>query len=757
MKIDTSSYPLKRVWKIASRWSEDGNEGSSVLDVFRDHKLVFVGRVPEKFSQIEVGDLLVVSDGREVVAMGAALSKPAPIISLPIQFSDEERMRFNYEDWVLGCQISWADLKEEDFVHYRPGAFHEVHENAEHYRNLYRRYTAEIQNDGGFEIQARSCTLAHNEKESTDVLWRDATRYVIPIFQRAYSWGADEVSRLVNDLLDAFSGRLGGPVCEPMFIGTMQVENRVKCHEEGFEGQHHVIDGQQRITTLILLLRALELAGVSGVSLLPTDYTRRLSTKVGSGVLKDVQQTYLRATLEWDGCSEFLTTDLNRYHCNLLIMREIIAASTELSEPLDRSAFIDYLLSKVYFVVIETRAGLSKTLQIFKAINTTGMDLDGGDVFKIRFYEYLRSIGHDESVFNEIAKLYDEIGERNDKAGRKIAGIETILSISRHYVATEADLTNSSRLFKGTTFFERFFDVVINKERRDGFDQEKCATFELSMQLFKDFIEIRYRWEELAFEPEGDAMENFIGWGRYGSYHEVIFLFCHRFRPDAKEIERFTIAFAKLLHIHSLIFEKITTGRKTFLHELLQCFAIRNVTVTVDSIIRHIEKICASRRSDLLWAMNNHQIAWMTTKNLVCRLLAMLDESESGKPTTDELRSLLFHTEIDIEHIESFNHKNLTEREKIQAEWKGELHSLGNLIVLERDKNRGAEVSNHDYATVKRLAYAKSRFATVRNFAETYPAWNLKMAIERKQALAERITTYLCGPGLSTTPDLQPP
>jgi hypothetical protein len=252
--MDTESHSLKRVWKVASRWSEDGNEGSSVLDLFRDHKVVFVGRVPEKFSQIQLGDLLVVSDGREVVAMGTALSKPAPITSLPILFSEADRQRFHYENWVLSCAIAWVDLREEDFVHYRPGAFHEVHENAEHYRDLYRKYAAESRDEGEFEIQARSCTLAYNERESANVLWRNSTRYVIPIFQRAYSWGQAEVSRLVNDLLDAFSGRLGGPEREPMFIGTMQIENRVKCDKDPFEWQHHVIDGQQRLTTLLLLM-----------------------------------------------------------------------------------------------------------------------------------------------------------------------------------------------------------------------------------------------------------------------------------------------------------------------------------------------------------------------------------------------------------------------------------------------------------------------------------------------------------------------
>ncbi len=106
MSADTESPALRHVWKVASRWSEDGNTGSSVLDLFRDHKVAFVGRTPEKFSQIEVGDLLVISDGLTVVAMGTALSKPAAITSLPVFFSEVEQERFHYEDWVLGCQIS---------------------------------------------------------------------------------------------------------------------------------------------------------------------------------------------------------------------------------------------------------------------------------------------------------------------------------------------------------------------------------------------------------------------------------------------------------------------------------------------------------------------------------------------------------------------------------------------------------------------------------------------------------------------------
>ena len=355
----------------------------------------------------------------------------------------------------------------------------------------------------GFEIQASSRTLARNEKEEDATLWRPATRYVIPIFQRAYSWGQIEASQLVNDLLDSFTGRHGGIPSDPMFIGTMQIEDRDKYREDDFEFHHKVIDGQQRITTLILLLRALELAGVNAGGSLPTDYTRRLITHVGGGI----QQSYLEAALSWDGVSPFPPDDLNRYQQNLVMIRNLIAPSLEEDAAIDLTGFADYLLSKVYFVVIETRAGLSKTLQIFKSINTTGLDLDGGDVFKIRFYEYLRFFDKDKSserdreTFIEVAKLYDEIEKRNKKAGWRIAEMEHILSIARHYVATEADLAHASRLAAGTTFFEHFFDVVINKQTRNGFAREKCESFTLSLDLIRELIDVRFKWDEQEAAP----------------------------------------------------------------------------------------------------------------------------------------------------------------------------------------------------------------------------------------------------------------
>ena len=70
--------------------------------------------------------------------------------------------------------------------------------------------------------------------------------YEIPIYQRNYAWGKDEIEALVRDVWDA---------CEmgkdTYFIGTLVT------FDKG-DNKYEVIDGQQRLTTLYLVLKALD-------------------------------------------------------------------------------------------------------------------------------------------------------------------------------------------------------------------------------------------------------------------------------------------------------------------------------------------------------------------------------------------------------------------------------------------------------------------------------------------------------------------
>lgn len=61
--------------------------------------------------------------------------------------------------------------------------------------------------------------------------------YTIPIFQRGYAWGKDEIECLLEDILNSHGD---------YFIGTVTVEEKENCLL--------LIDGQQRLTTLYLIL-----------------------------------------------------------------------------------------------------------------------------------------------------------------------------------------------------------------------------------------------------------------------------------------------------------------------------------------------------------------------------------------------------------------------------------------------------------------------------------------------------------------------
>lgn len=73
----------------------------------------------------------------------------------------------------------------------------------------------------------------------------DKATYEVPIYQRNYAWEKDEISALIQDVYDAFTAKK-----QTYFIGTL-----VSFHKG--DQVYEVIDGQQRLTTINLVLGAL--------------------------------------------------------------------------------------------------------------------------------------------------------------------------------------------------------------------------------------------------------------------------------------------------------------------------------------------------------------------------------------------------------------------------------------------------------------------------------------------------------------------
>lgn len=76
-------------------------------------------------------------------------------------------------------------------------------------------------------------------------------KYVVPRFQREYSWTKEEISEFWEDIVQQISCTDGVPATEEYFIGCI-----VLVGEES-KPEYLIVDGQQRLTTLTILIRSI--------------------------------------------------------------------------------------------------------------------------------------------------------------------------------------------------------------------------------------------------------------------------------------------------------------------------------------------------------------------------------------------------------------------------------------------------------------------------------------------------------------------
>lgn len=88
-------------------------------------------------------------------------------------------------------------------------------------------------------------------------IFQDRRQYRVPFYQRPYVWNReDQWGRLWEDIRDKAEARLQGVKAVPHFMGAVVLEPQKKAGLLGVE-RYHIIDGQQRLTTLQYVLTAL--------------------------------------------------------------------------------------------------------------------------------------------------------------------------------------------------------------------------------------------------------------------------------------------------------------------------------------------------------------------------------------------------------------------------------------------------------------------------------------------------------------------
>ncbi len=229
----------------------------------------------------------------------------------------------------------------------------------------------------------------HAKEHAIKEAFSDLHAYRIPPYQRPYSWGVEQTSALINDLLIAASGFSPKNIKSqptPYFLGSIVLIKDEKSPDAD------VIDGQQRLTTLALLLSALrvsftdakrqktfgELLFEEGDSLVGTKDRCRLTLRERDHSF--FEQNILRhATLDQLGtvAQGALSDPQKRLIENCALLIEKLKGLT--SEA--RESLAAYILQHTFLVVVSTPS-LESAFRIFSVLNDRGLDLTVADILK---------------------------------------------------------------------------------------------------------------------------------------------------------------------------------------------------------------------------------------------------------------------------------------------------------------------------------------------------------------------------------------
>ena len=196
-----------------------------------------------------------------------------------------------------------------------------------------------------------------------ETLFDKEVHYVIPRYQRAYAWEDKEIVQLIDDINDSVGD---------YYIGSLVVA-KVKGREERYE----VVDGQQRLTTLYLLLNYLVshngLEGEVGKTL---SFDCRPNSNYTLEHLQDLLSD-----------EKLLVGDEDRLEQSILNGLKVIDQKFTTGDAIDVADFIDRLKSVIlYRIEVPEHTDLNR---YFEIMNTRGEQLEQHDILKAQLMRYL--------------------------------------------------------------------------------------------------------------------------------------------------------------------------------------------------------------------------------------------------------------------------------------------------------------------------------------------------------------------------------
>ncbi len=247
------------------------------------------------------------------------------------------------------------------------------------------------------------------EQKELIKIFKIEEQYIIPAYQRPYSWEYDECFQLYNDVIEALKNN------EDYFIGNIVIARSDNCKDK-----LEVIDGQQRLTTLLLFMKVLSIFAPDHKALRDClqkedwesdDKEPRIKSEIFEA--KDGEE--FKAVLQFtendfeeklktfkDAKGNFIVSKFkNRFERNSLFFYSWIQYF--ISQDNDLKEFIAFLLRRIYLLPIELSGATfddarEKALKIFETLNNRGKSLNDADIFKAKLYNKAQKL-KEENIF----------------------------------------------------------------------------------------------------------------------------------------------------------------------------------------------------------------------------------------------------------------------------------------------------------------------------------------------------------------------
>lgn len=593
------------------------------------------------------------------------------------------------------------------------------------------------------------------------------TVFTIPEYQRAYSWGIDNCDKLWQDINDFVESESK----DRYFFGTIIIN----CQDN--DTKYGLIDGQQRTTTFLLLLKALLVRINIAIERTASDEdsaslcrglqerrrrimgilykaeTEDISDKPDAA--KDAEICRRGIILENFSINEQYKTELstilqatdyasaearvikikykqkdNRYTNFFRNFKFFYGKISELSDS-QLNSIAKSITDNCEVIEIKSWQ-VEQAITMFNSLNSDGLPLYDSDIISAKLYAEAEKRGKEK----EFADLWKQLNNCiNELESTRIADINSILMQYMYYIRTvnKETISETGAINVTTPGLRRYFTEVNKMPITDP------------IGMCSDMVKLVKVWKKVSEYPQMKVLLKF-------NENTKLFLASYFFRFDEDNITEELVEpiLECLLRLFSLL-ELVDVGYsskyfKTFLFGAE--VKLVSKSTTVDAITQDFNEHIRSN-----W---DKETIWAALHDYDGNVLAYLNEFLFAK---EKGLSFTLGTKYDIEHIMPYSGNNLQEIRKdaeidSEEEFYGVVNKLGNKILLEEKINRA--IGNKWFRTKvstkleNKTGYIDSKYPIARALVSKYqsankPYWKKDDIMSATDKASDRIVSFIFG------------